>query len=97
MNAARGPYLDVLRGTEVLRQALHDLRAAPGEPDNHDQSQQRRSGRLPSWPPACQSAAQSKAEKAEQQGQVLYIGEHANFSRNPTDESKFSEQGEGAC
>src|ERR1035437_2373766 len=92
-----GPQdLDVLRSAQVLREALHDLGAAPGQTNNDDQSDQSGDGRLPAGPLASQSAAQSEAEKTEQQRQVFHIGKYPDFGGDPADEREFRKQGEGA-
>ncbi len=92
-----GPQdLDVLRSAQVLREALHDLRAAPGQTNNDDQSDQSGDGRLPAGPLAGESAAQSEAEKTEQQRQVFHIGKDPDFGGDPADERELREEGEGA-
>ncbi len=96
MRGVGSPYLDVLRSAQVLREALHDLGAAPGQTNNDDQSDQSGDGRLPAGTLAGQSAAQSEAEKTEQQRQVFYIGKYPDFGGDPADEREFREQGEGA-
>ena len=53
-------------------------------------------GGLPARALASQSAAQSEAEKTEQQRQVFYVGKHADFGGDPADEREFREEGERA-
>ena len=96
MHGVGSPYLDVLRRAQVLREALHDLRAAPGQTNHDDQSDQSGDGGLPARALSSQSAAQSEAEKTKQQRQIFYIRKYPDFGGDPADQREFRKEGKRA-
>jgi len=86
------PKFQIGGRTQALRKAFESLPAAPGQADDQQQSHESFQAQWPAHRLPRQAAAQTKPYEAQQQREILEIGEDADFDGDPSNERQLGKQ-----